>query len=589
MELENDKNPFAFTIKQLLQSRATKAIKDAFNQDIEAEVAACVQENFGHYQCNSALKLAKILGKNPRDVAQSIIDCFDIKQETLIEKFAIAGPGFINITLDTEFLSNRLQEASFDSHLGATIPQEKKRIIVEFSSPNIAKELHVGHLRSTIIGDCLARLFEFMDQDVLRLNHIGDWGTQFGMLIAYLEEYEPDVISGDKKSDLSTLMQWYKDSKKKFDEDEKFKKKSQQKVVHLQSGEEKTLFAWRAICDISRKAFHEIYDLLDIKILERGESFYNPQLNNIVDDLDKKGHIRVSDGAKCVFLDGFINRDGDPLPLMVQKSDGGFNYDTTDMAAMHHRIFEEKADRIIIVTDAGQSLHFQMIFAAAKKAGYFDKRDVVFDHVPFGLVLGSDGKKFKTRSGDIEKLIDLLKEAVLRAKKIMSDRLPDLEPHKVEALSKTLGIDAVKYADLSCHRQKDYTFSYDKMLKFEGNTAAFLLYAYVRVLGIKRKVGSKIDSILTTAKIDLKHPSEVSLGLHLLRFGEVLEMVARDLLPNRLTDYLYELAEKFHAFFRDCRVESSKEQDARLALCEVTRKILKKGLEILGLKTLNRM
>jgi arginyl-tRNA synthetase len=428
-----------------------------------------------------------------------------------------------------------------------------------------------------------------LGDEVLRLNHIGDWGTQFGMLIAYMQENVPDVFNGKKQTDLIELMGWYRESKNRFDEDPEFKKRAQLQVVKLQSGDLQTRTAWQVICEISRRSYQEIYDLLDVRLVERGESFYNPYLPKMIDDLEKKGLISISDGAKCISLEGFVSRDGAPLPMIVQKSDGGYNYDTTDMAAIVHRIQVEKADRIIYLTDAGQSLHFAMLFKAAEKAGYLNSSQVRVDHAPFGVVLGVDGKKFKTRSGHTEKLIDLLLEAVKRAKKIMQERLPNLSEKELEDVSQILGIDAVKYADLSCHRIKDYVFSYDRMLKFEGNTAAFLLYAYVRIQSIKRKVGKNISDLLKDSHIILEHPSEIALAFHLRRFGEVLEMMSRDLLPNRLCDYLYELAEKFHAFFRDCRVEGDSREDSRLLICEATGRVLKKGLNLLGLKTLERM
>ncbi len=505
----------------------------------------------------------------------------------MISKMEIAGPGFINIFLTPAFLSSEINHVLHDPRLGVPPPYPKQRIIVEFSSPNIAKELHVGHLRSTIIGDCLARVFEFLGHDVLRLNHIGDWGTQFGMLITYMREHVPEVLEGKKQTDLVSLMQWYRASKKCFDEDPEFKKRSQLQVVKLQGGDEVALASWTMICDISRKAFQEIYQLLDVKITERGESFYNPFLASTVADLEKRGMVTISDGAKCIYLEGFVGRDDTPLPMIIQKSDGGYNYDTTDMAAIRHRIEVEKADRIIIVTDAGQSLHFQMVFKAAEKAGYLDPKKVRVDHVPFGVVLGADGTKFKTRSGDTEKLADLLYEAVKQAKVILHERLPELSEKELTHTAEVLGIDAVKYADLSSHRIKDYMFSYDRMLRFEGNTAAFLLYAYVRIQSIKRKVGKEIASL--KSRIVLEHPSEIDLALHLRRFGEILESVAEELLPNRLAEYLYTLAEKFHAFFRDCRVEGTPEEDSRLLLCEAAGRILHQGLQILGLKTLEKM
>lgn len=578
-------------IISVLHKRADEAIRSAFGDAdpklLASEVTVSTQAQFGDYQCNNALKIGKALGIPPRQAAEKIVSHF--AKDGMIEKLEIAGPGFINITLSHAFLAGQVDQILHNPRLGVPPLPKKEKVIVEFSSPNVAKELHVGHLRSTIIGDALARLFEFLGDNVLRLNHIGDWGTQFGMLIVYMKEKVPDVFKGKKEANLTELMGWYKDSKKLFDEDPEFKKRAQLQVVELQSGDPETIAAWKKICEISRHSYQEIYDLLDVKLVERGESYYNPELSGIIDDLTKKELITISDGAKCVYLDGFVSRDGTPLPMIVQKSDGGYNYDTTDMAAIRQRIQVEKADRIIYVTDAGQSLHFAMLFKAAEKAGYLDPAKVRVDHVPFGVVLGADGKKFKTRSGDTEKLIDLLFEAVDHAKKIMTERLPDLSSEELDRISRILGIDAIKYADLSCHRIKDYVFSYERMLKFEGNTAAFLLYAYVRIQGIKRKVGKNIDDVVKNAKVNLEHPTEIALALHLRRFGEVLDMMSRDLLPNRLCDYLYELAEKFHAFFRDCRVEGDPKEDSRMLLCEATARIMEKGLNILGLKTLEKM
>ena len=580
------------TLLAAFQRTLTRSIQDAFDlsgEEAFADVAPCVQEEFGHYQCNSALRLSKLLKKNPRQVAELIIAHLDEGKKAECSKIEIAGPGFINFTLNPAYLSETLNRQLHDLHLGAVRPSKKQRIIVEFSSPNVAKELHVGHIRSTIIGDCLARLFEFLGHDVLRLNHIGDWGTQFGMLITYMKEFAPDVLQGKEETDLTSLMGWYRSAKKRFDEDPEFKKRSQLQVVQLQAGEKEAAHAWQLICEVSRRGFQEIYDLLNVKLVERGESFYNPYLKEVVEEFERKGLVEISDGAKCLFLDGFLNREGEPFPLMIQKSDGGYNYDTTDLAAIRHRIFDEKADRIIVVTDSGQSLHFQMIFAAAKKIGCLDSSRTEIDHVGFGLVLGPDGKKFKTRSGETEKLIDLLTGAVDQAKHILCERLPLATEDEIEELAQVIGIGAVKYSDLSTHRARDYTFSYERMLRFEGNTAVFLLYSFVRINGIKRKTQANMDYVLSHHKIDVQHPSEITLGLHLRRFGEILEHLSRDLLPNRLCEYLYELAEKFNAFFRDCRVEGTPEEGSRLVLCELTSRVLKQGLEILGLDTVERL
>jgi len=578
----------------LLENKFFEAAKAAY-PDIDPqslfetiEVTQSTQDKFGHYQCNSAMRLAKVAKSNPRAIAQALIDHVD--SGDMIASMEVAGPGFINVTLTRNFLGRGAQALLVDEHLNIDLPEKPQRVIVDFSSPNIAKEMHVGHLRSTIIGDSLSRVFTFLGNDVLRLNHVGDWGTQFGMLIAFMKEEAPDVLAGTADTDLGQLVTWYKASKARFDHDLDFQKRAKKEVVALQGGEAQALKAWKMFCAISEKAYQEIYDILDVKIEVRGESFYNDMLAGIVADLEKKELVTLSDGAKCVFLDGFINRDGDPLPMIVQKSDGGYNYSTTDMAAIKHRVEEEKADRLVYITDAGQATHFAMFFQAAVKAGYYDPEKVRVDHVPFGLVLGSDGKKFKTRSGDTEKLIDLLNEAVKRAYTIIDERDVDMDEGDKNNLAQALGIGAVKYADLSCHRGGDYVFSYDRMLRFEGNTAAFLMYSYVRVAGIKRKIKVDVDALIKSGEsIVLTHPSEEALALHLLRFHEALDLVANELLPHRLTDYLYALAQKFNAFFRDCHVEGSDEQNSRLLLCEATAKTMKSGFDLLGIQAVERM
>lgn len=571
-----------------LQNLLQTSLKDLIDlQELEdsfVEVAPCVKEHFGHYQSNLALKLAKKLKKNPMQIAEELREKVGFQEE--IAEITVTKPGFLNITLTKEELSKRAQNLLLDPKLGVEISEEKKRIIVEFSSPNIAKELHVGHLRSTIIGESIARLFTFLEQDVLRLNHIGDWGTQFGMLIAYMTEEKKE----DRSSlELEDLMAWYKAAKKKFDEDDAFKKRSQTAVVSLQRQDPEPMKVWKEICEISRKAFEEIYDLLDVTIQERGESFYNPLLAPMVEDLEKRGIVEISNGAKCIFLEGFTNRDGEPMPFMVQKSDGGFNYDTTDLAALRHRVQVEKADRIIIVTDLGQSLHFQLLFQAGLKAKYYDPDLVRMDHVGFGLVLGQDGKKFKTRSGETKKLVDLIHKAISYAEMLVREKSPELSEKEQKDLAKTLGISAIKYADLSSQRQKDYTFSYERMLRFEGNTAVFLLYSYVRMLGIQRKTSKKVEDLLPKNTIALEHPSEVSLGLHLLRFAEIIGSISEDLELHRLCEYLYVLSEKFNAFFRDCRVSGSDKESERLLLTEACKRVLHKGLTLLGIKTVDRM
>lgn len=604
-------------LKTALEKLFSEALSQAFPELSGAalEITVSNQPKLADYQCNSAMKLARQVKQNPKEFAA--VWCEEIKKNLssqdasahLVKSVEVAGPGFINIRLSEIALAKRLMLMLADAKLAVHAPAlEKKRIVVEFSSPNTAKQMHVGHLRGTIIGDCLARVFEFLDADVLRLNHIGNWGTQFGMLIAYLKAEHPEVLDGSVSADLTELAAWYKASKKRFDENEVFKKRSQQEVVALQSGQAESLQAWEMICDISRKNYQEIYDLLGAKLVERGESFYNPFLSEIVRDLTQKGLVKISDGAKCIFLEGFVSREGEPLPMIIQKADGGYNYSSTDVAAMRYRVQHDRAERIIVLTDAGQSLHFQMIVKVAEKAGYMlnaAQHVVRFDHVTFGLVLGEDGKKIKTRAGDSEPLIGLIYVAIEEAEKVIKAREHHLTEAEQKKLAKVLGVNAIKYADLVCNRTGDYKFSYEKMLRFEGNTAAFLMYAYVRILSIKRKILSRSSAALMpchpepmpchserseeSSNLVLLHPSEIQLGLHLARFDEVILQLAEELLPHRLCEYLYHLAEHFNAFFRDCRVEGSEEEASRLLLCELTEKVLWQGMNILGLNVVEKM
>lgn len=566
-------------IKALSLDAFSKAFPTHVFQEADIDIAHTKDAKHGDYQCNSAMKFSKILGENPRAIAEAVVAI--LQNNAIFSEVSIAGPGFINYKLAAPFIEEQVKAMLEDSHLGVhdTHPQ---KVIVDFSSPNIAKEMHVGHLRSTIIGDCLARVFEFLGDEVLRLNHVGDWGTAFGMLICYMSEVAPDVLTGKRQASLNDLMNWYRESKKRFDEDEVFKKASQLKVVELQQGDPDALKAWHIICEISEAAYQEIYNLLDVKITTRGESFYNPYLAQTIEDLTKKGLVTESDGAKCIFNAGFSGKEGEPLPLIVQKADGGYGYASTDMAAMWHRTYVEGAKRIVVVTDGGQGLHFAMIAAAAKQAGYLQK-DVRFDHVPFGLVLGADGKKFKTRSGETEKLIDLLNTAVDKAREILKER--GMSESEIPSMAKTLGINAVKYADLSGNRVQDYQFSYERMLKFEGNTAAFIMYSLVRILSIQRKVGAAIDM----KALKLEHPSEMALALHLTQFSETIDYVVHELYPNRLSDYLYQLATDFNVFFRDCRVEGDPMQASRLVLLDLTARVFKTGMHLLGLHALERM
>jgi arginyl-tRNA synthetase len=582
------------TIEQLTQ-RFQEALVTAFDAQLTEIVPLVVgasNPRFGDYQSNCALSLAKKLGQPPRKVAQELVN--HLKISDLCQTPEIAGPGFINLTLKPEYLQTQLTAIYQDSRLGVEKAPHPQRVIVDFSSPNIAKEMHVGHLRSTIIGDAIARLLEFRGHQVLRLNHVGDWGTQFGMLIAYLREVYPEALTTADALDLGDLVALYKKAKIRFDEDSDFQEKARQEVVKLQTGAADSRHAWQLLCNQSRREFQVIYDLLDIEITERGESFYNPLLEGVIQELDKQSLLEEDAGAKCVFLEGFTNKNGEPLPLIVQKSDGGYNYATTDLAALQYRVKQDGAERIIYVTDAGQSNHFAQVFQVARRAGFIPENIQVV-HVPFGLVLGEDGKKLKTRSGETIKLRDLLDEAVSRARQDLQSRLAEEERQESEDFSKNVaevvGISAVKYADLSQNRISNYIFSYDKMLSLQGNTAPYMLYAYARIQSISRAGEIDFTNLEKNAKIILKEETEIELAKSLLQLSEVIAEVERSLLPNRLADYLYEISKKFNKFYENCPVLKSEEtvRNSRLMLCDITARTLKLGLFLLGISVLERM
>ncbi|NEN93139.1 MAG: arginine--tRNA ligase [Okeania sp. SIO3H1] len=582
------------TLEQL-KSKFDKAIIAAFGQDLantDPMVVPASNPKFGDYQCNIAMSLAKKLKNKPRAIATQIIEKLDITD--ICKPPEIAGPGFINITLKPEYIEVNLQQILKDERLNISPTKNPQRVVIDFSSPNIAKEMHVGHLRSTIIGDSLARVLEFQGHDVLRLNHVGDWGTQFGMLITYLREAFPEALKTADVLDIGDLVAFYRQAKKRFDEDEDFKEKSREEVVNLQAGAEDSRYAWQLLCNQSRREFQVIYDLLDIELNERGESFYNSMLSGVVEELNKLSLLEENDGAQCVFLEGFTNKEGERLPLIVQKSDGGYNYATTDLAALCHRIEKEGAKRLIYVTDAGQANHFAQVWQVAKRANWIPENvDVV--HVSFGLVLGEDGKKLKTRSGETVRLKDLLDEAINRARNDLEKRLEEENRSEsdefIQKVSEVVGLSAVKYADLSQNRNSNYVFSFDKMLALNGNTAPYLLYAYVRVKGIARKGEIEFEKLREDGKIILKDGQELVLGKHLLLLNEVLDMVAVELLPNRLCEYLYELSGKFNQFFENCPVLTSEEpsRTSRLLLCDLTARTLKLGLSLLGISVLERM
>jgi arginyl-tRNA synthetase len=587
-------NQSPMTAISQLKSKIESALVAAFGPELAGTDPVLVPTSnpkFGDYQVNVAMSLSKKLGKPPREIAQTLLAHFDVAD--LFEPPEIAGPGFINLRFKSSYIDAQMAAMQQDDRLGVAKVTTPQRVVVDFSSPNIAKEMHVGHLRSTIIGDSIARILEFQGHDVLRLNHVGDWGTQFGMLITYLREVAPEALTTADAIDLGDLVAFYKKAKARFDADETFQQIAREEVVKLQAGDPISRKAWQLLCEQSRREFQVIYDLLDIQLTERGESFYNPYLTDVVTDLATLGLLVEDHGAQCVFTEGFTNREGQPLPLIIQKTDGGFNYATTDLAALRYRITQDKADRIIYVTDAGQANHFAQFFQVAHKAGWLPET-VAITHVQFGLVQGENGKKLKTRSGDTVRLRDLLDEAVVRFRALLDDRIATEEERtETEAfkanVAKVAGLSAVKYADLSQNRTSNYIFSYDKMLADKGNTAPYLLYAYARVKSIGRK--GEIDFANLAGAIQLTEEAELILAKHLLQLEGVIAEVATDLFPNRLCQYLFELSQKYNVFNDSCPVLKAAEpqRSSRLALCDLTARTLKLGLGLLGIEVLDRM
>jgi arginyl-tRNA synthetase len=584
------------SIIEQLKIQFTQALVAAFGSDLEGVdpmVVLASNPKFGDYQCNISLPLSKQLGHPPRAIAQKLLDHLDVTN--ICEIPTIAGPGFINLTVKPAFLEAQLNSIQTDPRLGVALVKEPKRVIVDAPSPNIAKEMHVGHLRPAIIGDCISRILEFLGHDVLRISHVGDWGTPFGMLIAYLREAYPEALTASENLDLGDLSTFYRQAKKRFDEDEGFRENARQAVVALQAGDEDTRRAWKIVCELSSKAYQVTYNLLGIApFIERGESFYNPLLPGVVEDLREIGLLVEDEGAKCVFLEGFTNKEGEPLPLIIQKSDGGFNYAATDLAAIRYRVKEDKAQWVIYPVGAEQTNHFIQIFQVGQRAGWITE-NVKFVHTPFGLVLGENGQKLKTRSGEAVKLRDLLDEAIARFRAYLETKLQEEGREETEEfkahVAKVAGIGAVKYADLSQNRTSNYVFSYDKMLSDQGNTAVYLIYVYARIQSISRKGDIDFEQLGADVKILLQEETELVLAKHLLQLSEVLNAVEQDLLPNRLCQYLFELSQKFNKFYDQCPVLKAEEpvRLSRLALCALTARTLKLGLSLLGISVLERM
>ncbi|KAF5935187.1 hypothetical protein HYC85_026316 [Camellia sinensis] len=542
--------------------------------DVEPLIAAC-NPRFGDYQCNNAMSLwTKIKGKGseftgPQPIGKAIMN--NLPHSEMVDKCSIAGPGFVNVVLSKDWIAKSIQKMLINGIETWSPKLTVKRAVIDFSSPNIAKEMHVGHLRSTIIGDTLARMLEFSNVKVLRRNHVGDWGTQFGMLIEFLFEKFPNVEVVNDQA-IGDLEAFYKASKQRFDNDPGFKERAQQAVVSLQGGEEKYRKAWAQICEISRRGYQRVYQRLGIKIEEKGESFYNPYIPRVLEELDKKGLIEESEGARVIFI------EGKNIPLIVVKKDGGFNYASTDLAALWYRLNEEKAEWIIYVTDVGQREHFEMFFTAAKRAGWLPAGENMYpktNHVGFGLVLGEDGKRFRTRSTEVVRLVDLLDEAKSRCKAVLV-KADEWTEEELDQTAEAVGYGAVKYADLKNNRLTNYTFNFDQMLNDKGNTAVYLLYAHARICSIIRKSRQ-------TGTIVLAHPDERALGLHLLQFAEIVEEACTNLLPNVLCEYLYNLSEFFTRFYSNCQVVGSAEETSRLLLCEATAVVMRKCFYLLGI------
>jgi len=596
----------------ILEDRISNAMTAVTGRkDCAAIVRPSTDPRFGDYQANGVMALAKEIKTNPRKLAEEVVKNLDVSD--ICELPEVAGPGFINLRLKADFVAGRLVEinADVESRLGIEKEAQPKTIVVDFSCPNIAKQMHVGHLRSTIIGDCICRMLEFLGHDVKRQNHIGDWGTQFGMLCAYFDhkiikdvERKLDKTSagvGPIDTMIADVEKFYKEAKKLFDSDPAFADWSRECVVKLHSGDSHTLHNWKMIRGDSLLHCQGIYDSLGVTLRPehvRGESEYRNELPSVLSDLQDRGLAKESDGAICVFPEGFKNKEGQRLPFIIQKSDGAYLYATTDLAAIRYRINELRADKIVYVTDARQKLHFEMLFKVADMAGWLERNGKKIEpiHVMFGSVLGEDGTPLKTRSGENVKLKELLDEAVERAWSVVKVKNPELGEEKKAEIAKAVGIGAVKYADYSNNRTSDYIFSFDKMLAMDGNTAPYMQYAYARIKSIVRKAPDKgVDVNRERAKLDkliLSESAELDLAKYLIRYGEAIEAAVSDYRPNYLTGYLYELAQKFSAFYTNCPVLDAPQdkRPTRLLLCDLTAKTIKHGLsELLGIAVVEQM
>lgn len=575
-------------IQALLSEKVSQAmIAAGAPADCEPQVRQSAKVQFGDYQANGMMAVAKKLGMAPRQLAEQVLTHLDLSG--IASKVEIAGPGFINIFLEPAFLAEQVQQALASDRLGVSQPT-RQTIVVDYSAPNVAKEMHVGHLRSTIIGDAAVRTLEFLGHHVIRANHVGDWGTQFGMLIAWLEKQQQEN-AGDMA--LADLEGFYRDAKKHYDEDEAFAERARNYVVKLQSGDTYFREMWRKLVDITMTQNQITYDRLNVTLTRddvMGESLYNPMLPGIVADLKAKGLAVESEGATVVFLDEFKNKEGDPMGVIIQKKDGGYLYTTTDIACAKYRYETLHADRVLYYIDSRQHQHLMQAWTIVRKAGYVPD-SVPLEHHMFGMMLGKDGKPFKTRAGGTVKLADLLDEALERARRLVAEKNPDMPADELEKLANAVGIGAVKYADLSKNRTTDYIFDWDNMLAFEGNTAPYMQYAYTRVLSVFRKANID-EQALASAPVIISEDREAQLTARLLQFEETLTVVAREGTPHVMCAYLYDVAGLFSGFYEHCPILSAENdavRNSRLKLAQLTAKTLKLGLDTLGIETVERM
>ncbi|MEX5389151.1 arginine--tRNA ligase [Enterobacter cloacae] len=575
-------------IQALLSEKVSQALIAAgAPADCEPQVRQSAKVQFGDYQANGVMAVAKKLGMPPRQLAEQVLTHLDLTG--IASKTEIAGPGFINIFLEPAFLASHVDAALKSDRLGVAQP-EPQTVVIDYSAPNVAKEMHVGHLRSTIIGDAAVRTLEFLGHKVIRANHVGDWGTQFGMLIAYLEKQQQENAG---EMALADLEGFYREAKKHYDEDEAFAERARSYVVKLQGGDPYFLEMWRKLVDITMSQNQLTYNRLNVTLTRddvMGESLYNPMLPDIVADLKAK-HLAVeSEGATVVFLDEYKNKEGEPMGVIIQKKDGGYLYTTTDIACAKYRYETLHADRVLYYIDSRQHQHLMQAWTIVRKAGYVPDC-VPLEHHMFGMMLGKDGKPFKTRAGGTVKLSDLLDEALERARRLVAEKNPDMPAEELEKLANAVGIGAVKYADLSKNRTTDYIFDWDNMLAFEGNTAPYMQYAYTRVLSVFRKANID-ESVLANATVTITEDREAQLAARLLQFEETLSVVARDGTPHVMCAYLYDLAGLFSGFYEHCPILSAENEsvrNSRLKLAQLTAKTLKLGLDTLGIETVERM